>query len=474
MKKSIIILPLLVLIIPVKLICQTHYVVTPAAFSSSKYDEFSPVLFMDQIIFCSNMEHEFLITYQNKKNKGLFNLFKVKMYPESGQKDPEVFSPNLVTPFNDGPAAFSPDSTLVVYSRNMDIKTKTKNIIDPGNKLGLYFAELIDGEWTPIGKYPYNNPDFSITTPCFSPDGQYLYFGSDMPGGYGGTDIYRSERSDGEWSTPVNLGDQVNSAGNEVYPFVSLNGDLFFASDGHGGFGKKDIFLTRMSGPDWMAPVLLEAPINSSEDDFGLITNRAFSEGYFSTSRGSSDDIYRFTTLLPQLFDCDTLLHNQYCFEFWDDAYLGIDSLPVTYEWEFSDGIKLRGIKVEHCLPGAGKYWAKLNIIDSTTSNIFLTQTSMEFELEDHVQPYITSKDAEIINKTMEFSGLSSNLPGFVIEEYIWDFGDGTLQTGPEVEHQFDMIGEHAVKLGLTGYMEGSADKETKCVVKTITVVEDN
>jgi len=474
MKKALLILQIIIIVLPADLVSQSHYEVARAAFSSKKYDEFCPVVYRDQIVFCSNRELELLISYQNRQKMGLFNIFMVNIKPDSTQQGPEIFSQNLVTPFNDGPAAFSPDSSQLVYSRNMDIAAKKKNIVDLSNNLGLYFAELIDGEWIPEGDFPFNNPDYSITTPCYSRDGQFLYFGSDMPGGYGGTDIYRSARSEGEWSEPINLGEEVNTAGNEVYPFIAANGDLFFASDGHGGLGKKDIFLTRMSNSDWITPVPLTAPINSTEDDFGLITDGEFSEGFFSSNRDKTDDIYRFSTLVPQLINCDTLIENIHCFEFWDEEYIGMDSLPVTYEWEFSDGTKLSGISVEHCLPGAGEYWAKLNIIDNSTSNTFFTQTSMEFELEDHIQPFITSKEAGLINSNMEFSGLHSYLPGYYIEEYVWDFGDGTYATGPEIEHQFKMTGEYGVKLGLTGYAEGSPNKETRCVIKSITVVNDN
>jgi outer membrane protein OmpA-like peptidoglycan-associated protein len=474
MKRKFQILQIIIILVPANLISQSHYEVELSVFSSPKYDEFCPMVYNDHIVFCSNQEHELLITYQNKKKKGLFNIFKVNIDPEVDQQNPKIFSQNLVTPFNDGPVSFSPDGKQVVYSRNMDVHAKAKNMYDLSNNLGVYFAELKDGEWKPIGGFPFNNLDYSITTPCFSPNGQYLYFGSDMPGGFGGADLYRSEQIDGVWGEPVNLGENVNSAGNEVYPYLTAKGDLFFASNGHGGLGKKDIFLTRMSGSGWILPVHLEAPINSVEDDFGFVTDDEFSEGFFSSSRAETDDIYRFHTLIPQLFDCDTMLENNYCFEFWDEQYPDIDSIPVVYEWEFSDGTKKKGLRVEHCLPGAGKHWAKLNIIDNTTNDLFITQSTIEFELEDHIQPYIISKETEIINETMEFSGLNSNLPGYSIEEYVWDFGDGAFETGPEVEHQFITTGVHAIKLGLTGYADGSHEKETRCVVKSITLVQDN
>lgn len=474
MKRIFRILSILILLIPTKLVCQSHYEVTLAEISTSKYDEFCPAILDDQLVFCSNLEHELLVTYQNKKNKGLYNLFTVHADPESGQEDPMIFSKNLVTPFNDGPAAFSHDGNLVVYSRNIDAEVRTKNIFDPNNNLGLYFAELKEGEWIPTAEFPFNNMEYSITSPCLSPDGQTLYFGSDMPGGFGGADLYRSELVDGEWNEPINLGPPINTKGNEVYPFVAKNGDLFFASDGHGGLGKKDIFVSRFTGSGWIKPVHLEAPINSEEDDFGFITNDEFSAGYFSTGRGKTDDIYQFETLTPQLFDCDTMVENNYCFQFWDDEYPGIDSLPVVYEWIFSDGTKLRGLTVEHCLSGPGKHWAKLNIIDNTTSNTFFTQNSMEFELEDHIQPYITSRDAGIRNTPMEFNGLKSYLPGFSIQEYIWEFGDGSFETGPEVVHAFEKPGIYNLKLGLKGSANDAQENEIRCVVKPITIVADN
>ncbi|MCK4748770.1 MAG: PD40 domain-containing protein, partial [Bacteroidales bacterium] len=364
---------------------------------------------------------------------------------------PEIFSHNLVTRFNDGPAAFSPDGNMVVYSRNIDANARTRNVIDLNNNLGLFFAELRDGEWINVNAFRHNNTTYTITTPCFSPDGQFLFFGSNMPGGYGGADIYRSKLMEGEWSEPENLGKFLNTPGNEVYPFMSRNNQLFFASDGHEGLGKKDIYLSKYEDSGWSKPVHLEAPINSLEDDFGLFTDEEFSEGYFSSNRGESDDIYRFTTGVPQLFNCDTLLENQYCFEFWDNESPDIDSIPVSYEWEFSDGSRIKGLRVEHCLPGAGKHWAKLHIVDNTTDSTFITQSTMEFELVDHIQPYITSIDTMKVNTAISFSGLNSYLPGYTIEEYVWEFGDGSFLTGPEVDHQYEETGIYYVKLGLMG-----------------------
>ncbi len=474
MKKIIVFLSVLIFCSQLMLIAQPRYQISVAEFSTKKYDEFCPVIYNDQVVFCSNQENELLISYRNNKNMSLFNIFKVDKNADASNEGAEVFSKNLITPFNDGPVSFNQEGNLIVFSRNIDSDAKVKNIFDINNNLGLFFAELIEGDWTNIVDFKYNDIKYSITTPCFSPDGKTLYYGSDMPGGFGGTDLYSSKLVNGEWSEPENLGSVINTKGNEVYPFLAENGDLFFASDGHGGMGKKDLFLSRKKDFQWITPVPLDAPINSKEDDFGLITDKDFSEGYFSTNRDRSDDIFKFSTLVPQLFDCDTLLENQYCFEFWDELYPGLDSLPVVYEWIFSDGTKKRGIKVEHCLPGAGNHWAKLNIIDNVTSNTFFTQSSMEFELNDHIQPYITSQEAGISNTEIKFDGLKSNLPGFSIEEYIWEFDNGNYYTGVETIHKFKKIGEYGIKLGITGYPEGSDTRETRCVIKPFLVVRDN
>src|SRR5665647_2200771 len=151
----------------------------------------------------------------------------------------------------------------MVYSRNVDGEAKRRNFTNKNNTLGLFFAEFINSEWTNISGFKYNSITYSISTPFLSPDGRYLYFSSDMTGGFGGMDIFRSELIEQNWSEPENLGAVINTKGNEAYPFIAQNGDLFFASDGHGGLGKKDIFQAKSVEDGWMIPYHLEAPILS-------------------------------------------------------------------------------------------------------------------------------------------------------------------------------------------------------------------
>jgi len=464
---------LIMLLVQVNLPGQSRYAVHRLPFSSPDYDEFCPSIWGDTLIFCSNQENEFLLTYHDGRNRGLFNILRARIDPQGEEMKPSVLSKALVTPFNDGPAALSPDGKQMVYSRNQEVNAKHRNVFKLSNHLGIYFAELEDGVWIPKGEFPYNHPEYSITTPCYSPNGSFLYFASDHPEGYGGSDLYLSEWKEGAWSEPINLGAEINTSGNEAYPFVAANGDLFFASDGHVGLGGKDIFLTRFEGGQWMSPFHLEYPLNSEEDDFGLVTNGDFSEGFLSTSREKSDDIYRFYTHIPQLFDCEAMQTNNYCYEFWDEEYPGMDSLPVIYEWSFSDGTSTRGLRVTHCFPGAGAHWAKLNIIDDRTDSTYYTQSLLEFEITEHEQPFITSSETGVVDDSMVFSGIDSNLPGFVIEQYIWDFGDGGFTEGPEVEHVYETSGFYEVKLGLKGHMEGESQQQIRCVESRVEILSN-
>ena len=124
-------------------------------------------------------------------------------------------------------------------------------------------------------------PDFIFT----KKDGKTMYFTSDMPGGFGGYDLYASYLEDGRWSPPLNLGPSVNTEGNEVFPFHHESGTLYFASNGLVGMGGLDIYKTTDSYGAWTDPINLGYPINTVDDDFGFIINSEQTHGYFSSNR---------------------------------------------------------------------------------------------------------------------------------------------------------------------------------------------
>jgi len=173
------------------------------------------------------------------------------------------------------------------------------------NKMELYFQSFVYGKWQKPIPFAYNNvKEYSVGHAALSPDGRILYFVSDMPGGQGGTDIWFTElQADGNWGSCFNAGNQVNTAGDELFPTVSKDGTLYFSSNGWPGMGGLDIFRSRGKKDNWSKPANMKYPVNSAGDDFSYIINEAQSAGYLSSNRKNgkgSDDIYSFSYQKPK------------------------------------------------------------------------------------------------------------------------------------------------------------------------------
>jgi hypothetical protein len=447
-----------------------HYTVEKASFCSDLYDEFAPVLYRDGIVFCSNRSNDLFLSYKNIKDKNLINIYYTDIEENPGWKASRPLDLSLTTPFNDGPASLNADGNLIIYSRNQTAKIGIRNHMDPGNVLGIYYAEQQNEEWTNIRPFPFNDARYSLTMPALDSAGNTLIFVSDMPGGYGGTDLYLSHFRDEEWSEPENLGPVINSSGNEVYPFLSKGGILYFASDRPGGFGKKDIYRSEPSDNGWANLIHLEAPINTEFNDFGITCDDKFERGWFSSDRNRTDDIFYFETRFRPFYGCDSIQKNYYCFLFSEENYIENDSVRVRFEWSFSDGTILEGMEVEHCFDGPGRYTVLLKTIQTYADTNFVTETVTELELVDHEQVVIDSPDSCMVNDTVSFSGLDYNLPGFLANEYFWDFGDGTLEIGAELSHVYTEPGSYTVQLGLTG-KGPRGEWQEKCVYKVMRVI---
>lgn len=173
-----------------------------------------------------------------------------------------------------------------------------------GCDLYLAYRKAVDSPWSVAESFgaTINTPAFE-GMPSLSPDISDLYFVSDRPGGYGGLDIWVSHFSFGLWQLPINLGPQINTAGNETAPFISSdNHTLYFASDGHPGLGGSDLFMSKkIADSVWETPVNLGTPINSSADDHSISVCNNGSEAYFASDRGNTDgDLDLYETTLPQ------------------------------------------------------------------------------------------------------------------------------------------------------------------------------
>jgi ribosomal protein L24E len=199
--------------------------VYPVAAVSSGSDEMAPVILSDGILFCSNRKANPFLTKKNLEGVRLYELYFAP-FDENGEPGkPERFASNLGKDINIGPASVSSDGKILYFTRNYIVDRKPRK--DEANKLGIFTATRNGSQWTDIQPFEYNNPASNFSYPYVSADGMYLFFCSDMPGTMGKYDIYVCENVEGKWTSPVNLGDKVNSADAEINPFLHSSGRLY-------------------------------------------------------------------------------------------------------------------------------------------------------------------------------------------------------------------------------------------------------
>jgi len=221
---------------------------------------------------------------------------------EDPESIPVKIKGNINTKFHESSLIFTTDykkDTVIYFTRNNYFKNKEGYGAQNEINLKIFSAIKIEGEWKVNRSLRINSDYYSTGHPFISPDGKRLYYTSDRPGGFGGTDIYYSEIHErGAIGPSINAGPVVNTEGNEMFPFINKEGQMFFSSDGHVGFGQLDIFSTIANENNEIVDVInLGTPINSSSDDFGFFAHEDGITGYISSNREGgkgSDDIYKF------------------------------------------------------------------------------------------------------------------------------------------------------------------------------------
>lgn len=275
---------------------------------NTKDADFCPLVYEEGIVFVSERGIDLVNTnHSGMGNKPYLSLYYAKK--EKQYKKARHFSNQLSSLYHDGPVSISDNGDMIYFTR-ADKSEHGKNYI---NRLQIFSAKLDEKKWRNITPFKYNNKDYSVAHPWLSEDGTQFFFASDMPGGYGGMDIYVCNRENEEWSTPVNLGKGVNTSENEVFPYFR-KGILYFSSEGHSGYGGLDVYSVKEAN-QWNDALNLKAPLNSSKDDFGIFYTDD-ENGYFSSDRDGgvgSDDIYSFSwhAIVPQTEMSGVLEYNK-------------------------------------------------------------------------------------------------------------------------------------------------------------------
>lgn len=251
----------------------------------------------DKVYFVTNRKKHVAVRHVNTYNNDKFLDFCAGTEVNGALENLTYVGGHANKKYHEGPLCLSSDGNTVYFTRSNMSSGKNRRDNNGIQNLKIYKATLgSDGTWNNEKELSINSKDYSVGHPTLSADGKTLYFSSDMPGGYGGADIYKvAILEDGSLGTPENLGVEVNTEGQEMFPWITNEGWLFFASDGHVGLGGLDIFvmLPDQSG-QFNKRFNVGKPVNSEKDDFALILNDD-RKGYVSSNRNSgngSDDIY--------------------------------------------------------------------------------------------------------------------------------------------------------------------------------------
>jgi outer membrane protein OmpA-like peptidoglycan-associated protein len=267
---------------------------------NSSASDICPVAFGDGIVFISDRG---MISSKKLTNSATNRPFYAPYFAKGTGSSFDAATPfetYAKNDFHSGPITFSGDGSMMVVTRSSTADGKIAK-----DQQGIVRLQLLssakgnEGYGLEVG-LPFNSISYSCMHPSLTTDGKTLYFASDMPGGQGGIDIWKSAWNGSAWDTPENLGNKINSIGDDVFPFITAENVLFFSSNGWPGLGGLDIYMSEMSSGGWTRAENLGGDINSSNDDFGISYNPAAKTGYFTSNRNSqglNDDLFFFEKL---------------------------------------------------------------------------------------------------------------------------------------------------------------------------------
>jgi len=469
---KVFILFMFLVILTQPLCSQDKYKLERMPFSTSDHNEFSPYYFQGGLIYCSDKRRSYIVNYTDTSGKGQtpFDIYIVYK-SDSVWRKPELFPGPINTISQEGPLWCAANGRQIYFSRNLFSTTRQMNKSTQKNNMGIFISEFITTGWTEPRAFQYNSTKYNVMHPAISEDGKQLVFASDMPGGLGGFDLYICKLGKNGWSQPKNMGKTVNSSKDEAFPFFYKTDRIYYASRGWNSKGGFDIFYTQKINDSWSLPQNMNSPINTADDDFGLIIDETLETGYFSSNRNGSDDIFRFESTLSGFKNCHVQQKNNYCYEFVEEK-TSEDDLDNTmlYEWDYGDSAKQRVISGEHCYAVPGEYKVRLNVIDSLTGLVYFKQAEYLIKVEKIEHPYVTCDDVNTVGKSIEFDASETNLKGVTIINYFWDFGDGNIGTSIATTHTYDKEGIYDIRLGIDA--DSSNNPKKYCVYKTISVVK--
>ena len=292
----------------------TRYRIEDVSAVNTKYSDFGAVYSNKDhrhIIFTSARQEAIGKNEDGGTGEKFQDLFEATVDKKGKWSSPKPLLEPVNSNANDGSATLDKKGTMMFFTRCGVDKGKV-------GECEIYFTKRRGQTWDEPQLIPLAGDSFTVGQPALSDDEQTLYFVSDMEGGQGGKDIWKTsyDKKTKSWGTPENLGNKINTPEDDMFPSITSDGTLYFASKGHVGMGGLDIFMTKMNNGTWDEPMNLKYPVNTSFDDFGFVLDEVMgNRGLVSSNREGgkgNDDIYAWTlpplifTISGRVFDADT------------------------------------------------------------------------------------------------------------------------------------------------------------------------
>lgn len=267
---------------------------------NSKSSDYGSSFYFNKVVFTSARDTGGLKNRVHKwTNTAFTKMYVADMHPRTKElSNVKEFAPELSTKYHESTPTFTPDGKRMFFTRNNFFNNEKKANADGVTLVNIYEAVYRNGIWVELGVLPFCSNEFSTAHPSIDPTGKFMYFASDREGTLGKSDLFRvALLPDGSFGQPQHLGDLINTEGRESYPFMSPDGKLYFASDGHPGLGGFDIFVALPDDEGNVVQIVnLGEPINSNYDDFGILLEED-QTGFFTSNRSNGrykdDNIYR-------------------------------------------------------------------------------------------------------------------------------------------------------------------------------------
>jgi outer membrane protein OmpA-like peptidoglycan-associated protein len=451
-----------------------QYELESAPFNSPEAD-FSAAFGPNQIIFCSSRSRKNAFYELDTTNVYSTDLYQCQLKPDGTYASANAIHGKVNSLYNEGQATINSTGNVMYFTSNLKKADNSVSEKVQEYKLGIFKAIKEDGEWVLADAFPFNsaNGKFSVAHPYLASGDSILYFSSNMPGGLGKSDIYKCYWRNGMWSQPENMGREVNSRGNELFPFVNEFGTLFFATDGREDSEGMDIYSCLKSDGAYAEPTRLNEPINTEFDDFAYYENIGKQMGCISTNReGEQDDIYLFKKYNESFKECGENEISYFCYHFEEPEIPELKSGPFKFQWNFGDGTTQFGKTADHCYSSFGAYNATLNIIDTTTHKIYARPGGINILIHPQIKPTILCTDTAYKDFPFECKVDLSAFRDFEISEVVWQIADRDNTKGENVSFTLNNNGNIQIRCELVGKSKSNGVKPKVCVYKNIIVTD--